>query len=213
MRELTRFHGEMVMGFSTLIENRDDSTGSHVKRTTLYVKLLAEELRRHGFYRSVLTKDYMNNLLKAAPMHDVGKVAVPDAILRKPGRLTAEEFEQMKQHAAKGGEIIRQTFGRLGNEQYMEMAYAIARHHHEKWNGNGYPDGLSGEDIPLCARIMAVADVFDAVSEERCYRAALPLEQCFAIIKEGRGRDFDPLLVDVFLGAQDKVRAIWEQKA
>ena len=213
MRELTRFHGEMVMGFSTLIENRDDSTGSHVKRTTLYVKLLAEELRRRGFYRSVLTKDYMNNLLKAAPMHDVGKVAVPDAILRKPGRLTAQEFEQMKQHAAKGGEIIRQTFGRLGNEQYMEMAYAIARHHHEKWNGNGYPDGLSGEDIPLCARIMAVADVFDAVSEDRCYRAALPLEQCFAIIKEGRGRDFDPLLVDVFLGAQDKVRAIREQKA
>ena len=109
--------------------------------------------------------------------------------------------------------IVVLCFGRLGNEQYMEMAYAIARHHHEKWNGNGYPDGLSGEDIPLCARIMAVADVFDAVSEDRCYRAALPLEQCFASIKEGRGRDFDPLLVDVFLGAQDKVRAIREQTA
>lgn len=144
-------------------------------------------------------------------MHDVGKIAVPDAILQKPGRLTREEFEQMKQHAEKGGEIIRQTFGRMGNEQYMEIACDIARHHHEKWNGRGYPDGLKRKEIPLCARIMAIADVFDAVSENRCYRAALPLEQCFAIIEEGSGQDFDTILAEVFLDIRDKVEAIRER--
>ena len=142
MRELSRYHDEMVMGFATLIENRDNNTGGHVKRTTQYVKLLAEELQRRGLYADVLTKDYLSNLLKAAPMHDVGKIAVPDAILQKPGKLTPEEFEQIKCHAAKGAEIIQECFGRMGNEQYLEMASQIARYHHEKWNGTGYPEGL-----------------------------------------------------------------------
>ncbi|MGN0404398.1 MAG: HD-GYP domain-containing protein [Bariatricus sp.] len=208
MKELSRYHDEMVMGFATLIENRDNSTGGHVKRTTQYVKLLAEELRDRGYYKEELTKDYMKNLMMAAPMHDVGKIAVPDAILQKPGRLTPEEFEQMKLHTVKGGDIIRETFSRMGNEQYMEIAYEIARHHHEKWNGKGYPDGLKRKEIPLCARIMAIADVFDAVSENRCYRAAMPLEQCFDIIEEGSGQDFDPILAEVFLDIRDKVKEI-----
>lgn len=174
MKELTRYHDEMVMGFATLIESRDSSTGGHVKRTTQYVKLLAEGLKNRGYYAEILTKDYMKNLLKAAPMHDVGKIAVPDAILQKPGRLTPEEFELMKLHAQKGGEIIQESFSRMGNEEFLEMACEIARHHHEKWNGKGYPDGLKRKEIPLCARIMAIADVFDAVSADRCYRKALP---------------------------------------
>ena len=211
MKELSRYHEEMVMGFAALIESRDNSTGGHVKRTTQYVKLLAEELRDRGYYKDILTRDYMKNLLMAAPMHDVGKIAVPDAILQKPGKLTLEEFEQMKLHAAKGGEIIQQTFSRMGNEQYMEMAYQIARHHHEKWNGKGYPDGLKRKEIPLCARIMAIADVFDAVSEKRCYRDALPVEQCFAIIEEGSGQDFDPILTEVFLDVRDKVEKVREK--
>lgn len=211
MKELSRYHEEMVMGFAALIESRDNSTGGHVKRTTQYVKLLAEELRDRGYYKDILTRDYMKNLLMAAPMHDVGKIAVPDAILQKPGKLTLEEFEQMKLHAAKGGEIIQQTFSRMGNEQYMKMAYQIARHHHEKWNGKGYPDGLKRKEIPLCARIMAIADVFDAVSEKRCYRDALPLEQCFAIIEEGSGQDFDPILTEVFLDVLDKVEKVREK--
>lgn len=144
-------------------------------------------------------------------MHDVGKIAIPDAILQKPGKLTDEEFEIMKTHAQKGGKIIRETFGHLGNDAYEEMAYEVAAHHHEKWNGRGYPDGLKETEIPLCARIMAVADVFDAVSAKRCYRDAMPLDQCFHIIEEGRGRDFDPVLVDVFIEIEDKIRKVYEE--
>ena len=205
LKELGRYHDEMVMGFATLIENRDDSTGGHVKRTTQYVKLLVEELRHRGYYKEILTQDYIRNLQMAAPMHDVGKISIPDAILQKPGKLTAEEFDVMKQHTVRGGRIIQETFSRMGNRQYLEMAWQIARYHHEKWNGNGYPEGLKGEEIPLCARIMAIADVFDAVSEKRCYRDALPLEKCFEIIRVGCGRDFDPLLTEVFLDLQEKV--------
>ena len=206
MKELTRYHDEMVMGFATLIETRDSSTGGHVKRTTQYVKLLAEELRRRGYYSDILTKDYLANLLKAAPMHDVGKIAVPDAILQKPGKLTPEEFERMKLHASRGGEIIQESFGRMGNDQFLEIASQIARYHHEKWNGKGYPEGLKRKEIPLCARIMAIADVFDAVSENRCYRAALPLDTCFEIIQEGSGQDFDPILAEVFLELRQEVQ-------
>lgn len=119
----------------------------------------------------------------------------------------------MKLHAPKGGEIIEESFGRMGNEQYLEIAGQIARYHHEKWNGKGYPDGLQREEIPLCARIMAIADVFDAVSADRCYRAALPLDQCFAIIQEGRGQDFDPILADIFLDLREEVQKVKEGNA
>ena len=208
VEELSHYHKEMVMGFATLVENKDGSTGGHVRRTTMYAKLLAQELRSRGYYKEVLTRDYMENLLKAAPMHDIGKIAVPDAILQKPGKLTQEEFEAMKLHAERGGEIIRDTFGHMGEEQYAEMAYEVARFHHEKWNGKGYPQGLKEEEIPLCARIMAIADVFDAVSQNRCYRAAMPLDKCFEIIREGSGRDFEPLLVEVFLDIRAKVEEV-----
>ncbi len=206
--ELTNYHEEMVMGFATLVENKDGSTGGHIKRTSAYVKLLIKELQRRGLYKDILNKDYTNNIYKAAPMHDIGKIAIPDYILQKPGKLTDEEFEIMKQHASKGGEIIEKTFGHLGNVGYSKMAYDVARYHHEKWNGRGYPEGLKENEIPLCARIMAIADVFDAVSEKRCYRDAMPLDKCFAIIEEGRGRDFDPLLVDCFLSIRDKVEKV-----
>lgn len=209
--ELSWYHHEMIMGFATLVENKDGSTGGHIRRTTMYVKLLAEELRRRGYYKEVLTKDYMKNLCLAAPMHDIGKIAVPDVILQKPGKLTEEEYEAMKLHAAKGGEIVLETFGHLGNEQYAQMAYEVARFHHEKWAGGGYPEGLKRKEIPLCARIMAIADVFDAVSEKRCYREALPLEQCFEIIMKGSGTDFDPVLVEVFLESKEKVVQVHEE--
>jgi len=208
MNEVARYHEEMVMGFSTLVESKDGSTGGHVKRTTAYVELLAEELRNRGQYREILTKDYIRNLCKAAPMHDIGKIAVPDVVLQKPGKLTDEEFEIIKQHATNGGRIIKETFGNLGDKQYTEIAYQVAKYHHEKWNGRGYPEGLIRDEIPLCARIMAVADVFDAVAEKRCYRDAMPLEKCFAIIEEGSGQDFDPFVAEVFLSIKDKVKEI-----
>ena len=203
--QISHSHNEMVMGFATLVENKDGSTGGHIKRTSAYVKLLAEELRNRGIYAEELTDEYLENLYRAAPMHDIGKIAVPDVVLQKPGKLTDEEFEIIKTHAVKGGEIIKETFGHLENEPYTQMAYEMSRHHHEKWNGKGYPDGLKRKEIPLCARIMAIADVFDAVSEKRCYRDAMPLEQCFEIIAEGSGQAFEPLLVEVFLEIQDKV--------
>lgn len=203
--ELKDVHKEMVMGFATLVENKDGSTGGHIKRTTNYVKLLTQELRNKGIYTEELTDEYLEDLYRAAPMHDIGKISVPDIILQKPGKLTDEEFEVIKTHTVKGGEIIRDTFGHLENESYTKVAYEVARHHHEKWNGRGYPDQLREKEIPLCARIMAIADVFDAVSEKRCYRDAMPLDKCFSIIEEGRGQSFDPVLVDVFLEIRDKV--------
>ena len=208
LNEISRYHNEMVMSFATLVENKDGSTGGHIKRTTAYVKLLAEELRRRGYYREVLTKDYIQNLCQSAPMHDIGKIAVPDVVLQKPGRLTEEEFKIIKKHTTDGGRIIDETFGNLGNEEYTRMAYQMARSHHEKWSGKGYPDGLKEDEIPLCARIMAVADVFDAVSEKRCYRDAMSLDQCFAIICEGSGKDFDPVIAEVFLNSRAKVEQI-----
>lgn len=211
MAELQYSRDEMIMGFATLVENKDGSTGGHIKRTTTYVRLLADELRYKGHYSDILTKDYMHNLAMTAPMHDIGKIAIPDAVLQKPGKLTEEEFIIMRQHAAKGGEIIRETFGNIEHNQYAQMAYEMAKCHHEKWNGKGYPNGLKGTDIPLCARIMAVADVFDAVLEKRCYRDAMTLDESFEIIRQGRGEDFEPLLVDVFLSIKDRIIAIREE--
>lgn len=208
LNEVSRYHDEMIMGFATLVENKDGSTGGHVKRTTAYVKLLAEELQKRGYYEDILTKDYMRNMCLAAPMHDIGKIAVPDLILQKPGKLTEEEFAIIKQHTVNGGRIVEETFGHLGDEEYTKMAYEVARFHHEKWNGRGYPEGLEKETIPLCARIMAVADVFDAISEKRCYRDAMPLDKCFSIIREGSGTDFDPVIADLFIEIRDKVEKI-----
>ena len=196
------------MGFATLVENKDGSTGGHIKRTTAYVKLLAEELKKRGFEKETLTKKYIKNLGMAAPMHDIGKISVPDVILQKPGKLTDEEYSIIKTHAANGGKIIEETFGHLKDKEYTQMAYEVARFHHEKWNGRGYPDGLKEEEIPLCARIMAVADVFDAISQKRCYRDAMPLDKCFSIIAEGRGKDFDPVLVDIFLDIRAEVEKV-----
>jgi len=208
LKELAKYHSETVMAFANLIEKRDDSTGGHVKRTSEYVQLIGERLQQEGRYADILTKDYITNLKKAAPMHDIGKVSVPDAILRKPGKLTDEEFAIMKLHAPNGGKIIQETFCNLGNDDYRKIAYEVARFHHEKWNGRGYPEGIKGEEIPLCARIMAVADVFDAVSEKRCYRDAMPLDECFAIIEKGKGEDFDPVIAQAFLDIRDKVEKV-----
>ncbi len=211
LHTLSEYHRETVMSFANLVENRDGNTGGHIKRTSRYVKLIADELYSHRYYDDVLTSDYINDLVKAAPMHDIGKIGIPDAILRKPGRLTDEEYEQMKLHAAKGGDIIRESFRNLGDEDYRKMAFEVARYHHEKWNGKGYPDGLKRKEIPLSARIMAVADVFDAISENRCYREAMSMDKCFEIIAQGSGQDFDPIIAEVFIEARPKVEAIHKE--
>lgn len=203
--QLARYNRNMIYGFATLVENRDESTGGHIKRTSLYAKLLAEELKKDGVYSDEITDEFINCISMVAPLHDIGKISIPDSILQKPGKLTPEEFDVMKTHSIKGEKIIKETFYNIGDDYYRNMAYDVARAHHEKWNGMGYPNGISGKDIPLSARIMSVADVFDAVSEKRCYREAMPLDKCFAIIEDGRDRDFDPVIVDAFLRIKDEV--------
>ncbi|MGN0637361.1 MAG: HD-GYP domain-containing protein [Huintestinicola sp.] len=196
---------EMICGFATLVENRDENTGGHIKRTSIYAELLARELQRTGKYSDIITDEFIECLAMVAPLHDIGKISIPDSILCKPGKLTDEEFDIMRSHSAKGSEIIKEIFLHSADENYKQMAYEVARYHHEKWNGRGYPEGLSENNIPLSARIMAVADVFDAVSEKRCYRDAMPLEECFKIISEGSGRDFDPVLADAFLNIRETI--------
>ena len=206
--ELDRYHKEMVYGFANMIEVRDGSTGQHVKRTTKYVELISSELRKKGYYPRVLTKDYRTNLSQAAPLHDVGKIMTPDAILQKPGKLTNEEYDIMKLHTINGAGLIQNCMKNLGEQQYINMAYQVAMYHHEKWNGNGYPEGLSETQIPLCARIMAVADVFDALVEKRCYKDEMTLDQGFEIIRKEAGESFDPAIVKVFLEAKEQVKEI-----
>lgn len=213
LQKIEDMHSETVVGFANLIETRDSNTGGHIKRTRKYVELIARALLNSSKYKTVITNDYIKNLMDAAPMHDIGKVAVPDSILRKPGKLTAEEFEIIKRHTVIGGTILNESFTELGSPEYRKIAYNVVRHHHEKWNGQGYPDGLAGESIPLCARIMAVADVFDALSEQRCYRAALPLDKCFEIISQGSGTDFDPNVVCAFLSVRPQIEQVHEESA
>ena len=206
---LEYYHNEMVMGFATLIDNKDDNTGGHIRRSSAYALLISNNMSKNKKYKNIINQDYLSNLNKAAPMHDIGKIGIPDAVLQKPGKLTEDEFEIIKQHPSIGGKIIEETFGHLFDDGYETMAYNVAMYHHEKWNGKGYPKGLKGTEIPLCARIVAVADVFDAVSSKRCYRNALPLEDCYKIITNGRGVDFDPEVVDAFLIDKSKVEEIY----
>lgn len=211
VKKITEFNKHTIVDFATLVENRDNNTGGHIKRTTAYVKILVDELRAKKLFNELLTKDFSNNLEMTAPLHDIGKIATPDAILQKPGKLTDEEYAEMKKHSENGAKIIKETFGKHGDEDFIEMAYQVALFHHEKWNGKGYPSGLKENEIPLCARIMAIADVFDAISQKRCYRDAMPLDTCFEIIEKGKGVDFDPLLVDVFLEIRPKVEQVYNE--
>ena len=211
IRRLTVYNDSMVEGFATMVENRDDNTGGHIRRTRAYVNLMMHKMRHDKRYEDIVNKDYLVNVSNAAPLHDVGKIATPDRILQKPGKLTDEEYAVMKEHAARGGEIILNTFKDIDGPEFQKIAYEVARFHHEKYNGKGYPDGLSGEQIPLHARVMAIADVFDAVSQKRCYREAMPIDQCFDIIAKGSGTDFDPYLTQMFLGSRAEIEQLMDR--
>lgn len=211
LRRMENYNSEIVTSFATLVESRDSSTGSHVKRTKSYVKIILDEIKTNNLYSSIMTKDFEDKMMNAAPMHDIGKISIPDTILQKPGKLTDEEYSVMKKHSVLGGEIIQEIFKDMDDKEFLNIAYDVTRYHHEKWNGNGYPEGLVGKEIPFSARIMAIADVFDAISAKRCYRDAMPLDKCFAIIKEGKGVDFDPVLTDLFLNAKEKVEKVCKE--
>lgn len=191
----------MITFMAEVVENRDDNTGGHIRRTAEYVECIAKELKRQGVYRDILTDRYMSDMVVAAPLHDIGKIHIPDAVLNKPGKLTEEEFEIMKTHTTAGEELLTHAKAELGESGYLNMAVEMAAYHHEWWNGKGYPYGISGEKIPLCARIMAVADVFDALTSRRCYKSAMPPEKAYAIIREESGTHFDPAVAEAFLAA------------
>lgn len=194
-----------IIGMANLVENRDVDTGEHVKRTSAYVKLLAEEAKKTLEYRNVLTDKYIALVVKAAPMHDIGKIVVPDAILKKPGKLTLDEFLQIQRHTIEGARIVHEVLDDNSDPEYVKIAAEIALCHHEKWNGSGYPQQLEGLDIPVCARIMALADVFDALVSMRCYKEPFSCEEAFQIIQDASGKHFDPVLVDCFMKIRPKI--------
>ena len=197
--KIINYQKNTILSLSNLVENRDNDTGEHVRRTSTYVYLLAKATRASGYYKEILNERYVDMLYRAAPMHDIGKIAVSDLILKKPGRLTPEEYEQMKIHTTRGEQIIKDVLGPSNEAEYVNLAAEIAKSHHEHWDGTGYPDQLKEEQIPLSARVMAIADVFDALVTQRCYKQAFPLEQAFNIIRDSSGTHFDPVLVEVFL--------------
>ena len=190
-------------GLANLRENRDMETGEHISRTSAYVKMLAEYARNDGIYATALTDHFISLIYTLAPMHDIGKIMIPDRILKKPGKLTEDEFTQMKKHAEAGGTIVREVLNGITDEEYITFAANIATYHHERWDGTGYPANLKGKEIPIAARIMAIADVFDALISERCYKKAVSAEDAIKIIKEESGTHFDPQLIGVFLNHKD----------
>lgn len=208
-REVMAIQDVTILAMASLAETRDPETGNHIRRTQYYVKALGEKLADHPRFRDLLTREFIDTLYKSAPLHDIGKVGIPDHILLKPGRFTPEEFEIMKTHTTLGYQAIEHAEKSLGTSVgFLTMAKEIALSHQEKWDGTGYPQGLAGDAIPLSARLMAVADVYDALISRRVYKEAFPHEQAVAIVIEGRGMHFDPDLVDAFSAIQEQFRSI-----
>ena len=207
--EITAIQDVTILAMASLAETRDSDTGNHIRRTQHYVKVMAEQLRQHPRFAETLTDAYVDMLFKSAPLHDIGKVGIPDRILLKPGRFTPDEFEIMKTHTTLGFDAIQHAEVSLGTSvAFLDMAKDIALYHQEKWDGSGYPKALAGEDIPLSARLMAVADVYDALISRRVYKEGMPHEKAVGIIAEGRGTHFDPDLVDAFMAAHEIFKAI-----
>lgn len=207
--EIRAIQDVTILAMGSLAETRDNETGNHVRRTQHYVRVLAEALQTHPRFATYLTPRQIDMLYKSAPLHDIGKVGIPDHILLKPGKLEPDEFEIMKTHTTVGRDAITRAEQALGMDiPFLACAKEIAYSHQEKWDGSGYPEGLAGDDIPVSARLMAVADVYDALISKRVYKPAFPHEKAVAIIREGRGSHFDPDIVDAFCAIHEQVRQI-----
>lgn len=208
-----------VFALAQLTDSRDPETGEHLSRIRFYSQTLAEELQFSGPYREAIDERFLKDLYRSSPLHDIGKVAVPDAILQKPGKLTTEEFEQIKQHVRVGGDTLENARGYVGDGTFMDMAADIARYHHEKFDGSGYCAGLRGDEIPLPARIVALADVYDALTSPRVYKPAYEPQRAREIIVRDAGVHFDPAIVEAFCGCFEKFAAgvrdgrIWVRSA
>jgi len=206
--EISEAQHATIFALAKLSENRDEDTGSHLERVQEYCRQLAENLNSDSSYAGQLTPDFIDCLYHASTLHDIGKVAMPDAILLKPGKLTAEEFEIMKTHTVIGGGNMQTVYNRYPDNVFIGMGIEIALYHHERWDGSGYPDGLSGVNIPLSARIMALADVYDALSTDRCYRKAMDPDSVREIIAQESGRQFDAEIVTAFLALEPNFNQI-----
>ena len=206
-RNIVEMHNKLIMGMAKMVESRDNSTGGHIIRTSEGVRLLIDEIQKDNTYH--LSDEFCRDIIKAAPMHDLGKVAVDDKILRKPGKFTPEEYEKMKEHAAEGAKIIHRILEGTDDAYFAQIAENVAHFHHEKWNGQGYPEGRKGEDIPLEARIMAIADVYDALVSKRVYKDKFSFEEADKIIMESMGSHFDPSLEKYYVAARPKFEAYY----
>lgn len=209
-QDLVNAQGATITAFCALAEARDNETGNHIRRTQHYVKILAEKLRHHPRFQSELNDETIMLMFKSAPLHDIGKVAIPDAILNKPGKLTDDEWVIMKRHAEFGRNAIVRAEQELGLTQldFLRYASAIAYCHHEKWDGSGYPNGLAGDSIPLSARLMAVADVYDALISKRVYKSSFSHTQAITTIIDGSGSHFDPDIAAALITCADDFLAI-----
>ena len=200
-------HDQLILGMATMVESRDNSTGGHIRRTSEGVRILIDEMNKNP--DCPLKEDFCKKLIKAAPMHDLGKISVDDAVLRKPDRFTPEEYEIMKTHAPEGARIVHEILKNTDDPEFQVIAENVAHYHHERWDGKGYPDGLRGEKIPLEARIMAVADVYDALVSKRVYKEKMSFEKADSIILEGMGSQFDPNLESVYRQARPRLEAYY----
>ncbi len=206
--EIQRTRDVTILTLASLAETRDNETGAHILRTQRYVRALAVHLADQPGFREVLDEETIELLYKSAPLHDIGKVGIPDAILLKPAKLTADEFEIMKTHAQLGADAIRVAERELGSTSFLRYGREIAETHHERWDGSGYPRGLQGEKIPVSGRLMALADVYDALISKRIYKPAFPHEQARKIILEGNGSHFDPAVVAAFVAVEEAFQEI-----
>lgn len=200
----------MVLGMAAMVESRDNSTGGHIKRTSRVVEIFSDRLS-DCLDEFGISEEFLQMVIKAAPMHDLGKIAVPDSVLQKQGKFTDEEYEIMKRHSAEGARIVNDILKGVESEEFVRVAVNVAHYHHEKWNGQGYPTGIKGEEIPIEARIMALADVFDALVSKRCYKDAYSFDTAFGIIEESLGTQFDPELGRVFLTCRKELEQFYRQ--
>lgn len=204
---ISRMQESIITGMASMVESRDNSTGGHIRRTSECVRVFAQALGKDDRFK--VSDTFLDNVVKAAPMHDLGKIGVDDMVLRKPGKFTDEEYAIMKTHSEKGAKSVADVLWGVEDEEFVNIAINVAHYHHEKWNGSGYPTGIGGLDIPLEARIMALADVFDALVSKRCYKEAFDYDKAFNIIEESLGSHFDPELGKIFIECRPQLEELY----
>ncbi|WP_407440483.1 HD-GYP domain-containing protein [Fibrobacter sp.] len=201
-KKLLDYQNKMIISLANLVENRDTDTGEHIRRTSSYVELISRAAIKNGLYPETIDETFVQHIVRAAPLHDVGKILVSDDVLKKPSSLTPEEFEEIKIHTKEGGRIVSEIIGDNEDKEFVQIAHDVATYHHERWDGKGYPTGIKGDAIPISARIMALADVFDALISPRCYKKNFTKEKALSIIEEESGTHFDPTLAELFVKLQ-----------